>query len=439
LEGKYSTTPNASQCLPPGSCDPGFRQTAPGTATKPSVCAACKAGDYCAGGTSAPQPCGNGTYDKDNNPSTLCVPWSTCEAGSFAAGAGSAVTDRTCTTCADGSFSTQNNVATCTNWMECEPGERVSKVGNKTTDQTCAACANGSFSSTKNAEMCKTWTNCEAGTFVSVKPTVTNDRTCTKCPDGQVSTGQNAPSCSAVNVCAPGTQQMVAGDKSSPCVECIKGTYCAGGDGRQVTCASGSYDADMDSATQCVDWNDCKAGTVIVPPPASNVVGRACSACATGTFSTGVNATAECKAWTVCKAGFEVSTTPTAAVDRGCAACKTNEYSTMDNSAQCTAQPVCAAGTEQTAAGTSTTPTKCETCKAGEYCVGGTTPSVACGPSTNNFDDDKDPKSPCKPMTDCKGGIASTGSSTTDRVCAVIVLPDASVPNPIPGPGLPTI
>jgi hypothetical protein len=193
----------------------------------------------------------------------------------------------------------------------------------------------------------------------------------------------------------------------------------------------------MDPATQCVAWSDCKAGTVIVPPPASRVTDRICSACTTGTFSAAVNATAECKAWTVCKAGFEVTATPSASVDRGCTACRADEYSTGDNAANCTKQPVCAAGFQQTAAGTTTTPTKCDTCKAGEYCAGDTTAPVACGPETklDNYDHDSDPATPCVKLTQCEK-VLTEGTPTKDRVCApIVVTPDGGVPLPkTPGP-----
>lgn len=137
--GTFTDVPNQSACLAPGSCRAGTKQTSPGTASSLPVCETCKAGEYCAGGTTAMVACTGETWDNDANPATACVNRSTCVAGNFAPQAGNATTDRSCSPCPSGQFSTQSNVASCTPWTVCGAGEQEGTAGTATRNRTCVA------------------------------------------------------------------------------------------------------------------------------------------------------------------------------------------------------------------------------------------------------------------------------------------------------------
>ena len=158
--GTYSTTANAGSCTQWTPCDAGSAGSG-GSTTSDQSCSACSAGQYCAGGTSPAEDCGNGTWDDDSNPSTACAPWTSCAVGSG-----------------------------------------VNNSPNGTTDATCAACTGDTFSDVNDATACQTWTTCAAGTYVNNTPSASIDRSCAQCPGGTVSTTENASGCTT---CPGGT------------------------------------------------------------------------------------------------------------------------------------------------------------------------------------------------------------------------------------------
>jgi hypothetical protein len=373
---------NVDECTGPGVCEAGTWLP-----TGAAACQPCKAGEYCRGGKNAPQPCGagtmgSGTYDDDpGNQASMCKAWTRCSPGSQVdpAKPGTALADRACLPCV-GSFSTTDNAPTCTPWTACKAGELLVTPGTAVKNQVCKACDAGFF---KDGEKCSPWHTCAAGEQTKTAPSPANDRVCEPCPPGQQSKAGD-DKCTPIGTCGPGTKKT-AGDATTP----LK-----------------------------------------------------CEECTGMTFSLGNNATS-CTGWSTCAAGSFVSMTPSSSMNRGCSPCPSGQYSTGENASECKKQEACEPGTEQTSPGSASAPRVCTKCSKGEYCAGGTAPSVMCGPSTNNYDDDGKPETPCEAMKNCTGQlITNPGSSTTDRVCTPIVIEtDSGVPPPTtPGPTpLPTI
>ncbi len=374
--GSYSSTTNALQCILHGSCAAGTEQTAAGTATSPPTCTACPAGTYCPGGTTAKTSCDSSSWDHDQTAATACSPRATCSAGQYVTNAGSATTNRTCATCAGGSFSTVSNAATCTAWTSCAPGTYVSSSGSSTSDQQCASCPAGTYTSSANQSSCL--------------------------PQGS---------------CAAGTEQTAAGTATSPptCTACPAGTYCPGGTSLKTSCDSSSWDHDQSSTTACLARTVCVPGEYVAND-GSTTTNRSCSACGVGAFTTTNNA-AICTGWTICAAGSYVSTTGTTTSDRACTPCSSGTYTSLQNQMSCSPVGSCAAGTEQTAAGTTTSPTQCAACPAGTYCAGGTTAKVNCQSGT--WDSDQNSATACAAWTNCLPGqyVSAAGAATTDRQC----------------------
>ncbi|MBN9167910.1 MAG: hypothetical protein J0I07_43670 [Myxococcales bacterium] len=152
--GTYSSSDNQANCVPLGECPAGRVEKTPGTSTSPPVCAACDAGSHCAGGKAPMEACASGTWDHDKNPATACVAWTDGVAGQAVSVEGSATTNRTCTACAGGSFSTTTNAASCTPMTDCEPGSFVSTAGTAVAARQCTTCPPGQTSTATNATAC---------------------------------------------------------------------------------------------------------------------------------------------------------------------------------------------------------------------------------------------------------------------------------------------
>jgi formylglycine-generating enzyme len=211
--GKFTSGPNQSECLDANACPAGTIQTAPGTASIPPTCSACGAGTYCAGGTAAAVPCAAGDWDHDASAATACVAKTTCNTGQYISSAGSATTNRTCSSCAAGSYSTGTNAASCTTCTTCNAGTYASTACSATTNRACTACGADSYSTGTNAASCTTCATCNAGTYASTACSATTNRACTACAAGRYSTGTNAascPTCTAACSAAAGTFESTA-------------------------------------------------------------------------------------------------------------------------------------------------------------------------------------------------------------------------------------
>jgi hypothetical protein len=372
----YTSGSNQSVCVPTGACAPGTVQTAAGSDTSPPTCAACTAGQYCAGDTAAAVPCASGTWDDDQDPATRCVGWTNCLAGTY-----------------------------------------VSTPGTMTTDQECAACPSGSFSAGDNSSSCTEWTDCLAGTYVSVPPSATKDRTCLACDPGTYSSGINQSSCLTAGSCPAGTVQTSPGTPSSlpVCDACVAGQYCAGGESPAVYCEVGTWDDDHLPATECVSWTICAPGSHI-SAAGSTTTDQECAACDSGYYSL-LEDVSECTVWQDCAAGTYVTNTPSAIQDRICEECPAGTFTSAANQSSCQPAGACLAGTVQTAPGTPTAPPTCEPCSIGQYCAGGTSPAITC--PAGYWDHDANPATACNAWTTCSAGyrVSTPGSPTENRAC----------------------
>jgi len=198
--GYQSTTNNQAMCLLPGACEPGTVEITPPTMTDPAVCDDCDAGTFCAGGSAAAVPCDDENWDHDADPATSCAAWTDCLAGNSVDDPGSPTENRTCTSCANGTFSTTANATTCADWRTCAAGTYMSSAGSAMADRACTGCANGTFTATANQTSCADWRTCAAGTYVTNAGSTTADRTCTACTNG-FSTSTNATSCTLWRTC----------------------------------------------------------------------------------------------------------------------------------------------------------------------------------------------------------------------------------------------
>ncbi len=354
---------------------------------------------------------------------------------------------------------------TCHAWTVCAAGTFELAVGTAVSDRVCVACAEGTFAAAEGGVSCAPWTACVAGESVTTEGSASSDRVCTPCPEGAYSVAVNQPECVVSEPCAPGSVEVVAPTPTSPraCEACAAGTYCAGGDAAVAACAQApwdnAWDDDASAATACVAMTDCVPGEAVAVA-GSATSDRVCAACAAGTFSAELNATS-CVAHSVCSAGSSVETAPserndrtcspcaldafsdvenaevcvehavcaagtfvlaapTATSDRVCAACAAGYYSDVENASGCVAHTVCDAGSVVGTAGTALLDNVCVGCVAGAFCAGGGAPSVAC--AAGLWDADGDPATPCVEAQDCGGGgyEAVAPSPTTDRTCAAL-------------------
>lgn len=381
-DGQYSSGSNQSQCLDQGSCAAGSVQTAPGTSTSAAVCQVCAAGQYCAGGTSRATVCGDGTWDNDGNPATVCATVSVCSPGTRVLAEATATTDRTCQARETGTFSSSANAALCAAWATCDVGTYVSNAPSPTADRVCSGCETGRYSSSQNALACADWTTCSAGSYVSNTPSSTADRKCAPCQVGQYSSGDNQSSCLPQGECTAGTVTVTPGSSTSAavCQACVAGEYCAGGTGAEMACASGTWDHDSDPSTACVDKSICPAGTYLASE-GSSTTDRSCTACGNEQFSTDLNS-AMCMPWATCQAGTFVSNTPSTTADRVCTPCGPNTFSSASNAAACTPDSVCSAGTFVSIPASASSDAVCSECAPETYST--TTNAGACQPCACN-------------------------------------------------------
>jgi hypothetical protein len=333
--GTFADQANQSMCLPQGTCAAGTEQTAAGTSSMSPVCAACPHGTYCAGTNTPQEPCDTSSWDDDDSASTACVARTDCGAGQYVTGTGSATTDRTCSACATGSYSSGINAGTCAAWTTCQPGEHIGTPGTAIADALCLGCASGRFSATTDASTCELWADCPAGKYVTNTPSTTVDRTCADCGAGTYTAQANQSTCLPQGTCAAGTEQTAAGTStmSPTCATCSAGNYCAGGSTPAAPCATGTWDHDGSAATTCATQTTCGAGGYVLDP-GSTTSDRVCDACAAGSYSTGSNA-GTCTAWTTCQAGAYVSAAGTATTDRGCTTCPAGQTTTTTNAVAC--------------------------------------------------------------------------------------------------------
>jgi hypothetical protein len=193
--GQYSAGINAGSCVDADQCPQGTVETAPATQSSPAECDACSAGYYCAGGEADADACTASSWDDDADPGTPCVPKTVCAAGQRVQSAGSTTTDRSCSNCAAGQYSTTQNASSCSAWSNCAAGSYVATAGTSTSNRVCTTCSS-SFSTTQNAASCTAWSVCNSPSYYMVTaPSTTANRVCGNCTAPAVTSANNQSTC----------------------------------------------------------------------------------------------------------------------------------------------------------------------------------------------------------------------------------------------------
>ncbi|HTQ07578.1 MAG TPA: SBBP repeat-containing protein [Polyangiaceae bacterium] len=366
--GQYSSDGTPAGCKAWTNCTAGqYASTLP-TATSDRACSACGSGSFTTTATA-------------NQAS--CTPWTACTAGQYVTVNGTSTSDRSCLACAGGSFSAGSNATSCSPWSNCSSGNYVSTAGSATSDRACTPCASGSYSASANATSCATWSSCPSGDYVSTAGSATSDRACAACASGTFTTSANQTSCATWSSCASGKYVSTAGSATSDrvCTACASGTF-----------------SNSTNQTSCSTWTSCASGKY-VSTAGSATSDRACTACASGTFTSSANQTS-CSTWTSCVAGQFVSGAGSATADRTCAGCGSGTFSTSSNSSSCTGWASCSAGQFVSTAGTATNDRACTACGSGTF-------------SANSN------QTSCGAWTTCNAGsyVSTAGTKTSDRVC----------------------
>ena len=154
-------------------------------------------------GTTSGPPCPPGSYLN----ATVCLvcPNGTVSSGNYtnncsACAAGMYVEENECTACLDGNFLAAGSQA-CSLWQDCLASQYISTNGTSTSDRACTPCGTGTYSTTANAFSCTAWTACVAGQKIAANGTASTDRTCVACPSEQFSTATNQVSCTNWTAC----------------------------------------------------------------------------------------------------------------------------------------------------------------------------------------------------------------------------------------------
>jgi hypothetical protein len=410
-------------------CDPGRYDD---DADRATPCAACAAGQYCAGRDAAPVACAAGSEDHDRDPATACR---VCPPGAFCAGgdvalAASRSASRVpaphaataCEACAAGrncpGGSAQAEVCPAGSWDDdasastacvlCAVGEYCPEASVEK-----HACAAGSADHDRDpataCEPCAAGGYCEGGGAMYAACAAGEEdadldaRTpCIRCAMGTFCGGGNAPRVA----CVPGSVDH-DGDATSACVACAVGTYCEGGASPLIACDAGSVDADADAATPC---QPCLAGgycaggamplTICAPGSVDDdaSAATACTACPAGGYCAGGTA-----AYRLCQPGTADADGDAATP---CAACSAGAFCEGGVAASADCPP----GTRDHDADPSTA---CQHCASGSYCPGGTSPALAC--ALGSADHDGDAATPCQ---DCAAGGYCPGGSAQFAACA---------------------
>jgi len=237
--------------------------------------------------------CALGTFDHDQNPATSCVPKTVCPAGTRVADEGSAVTDRSCESCANSTFSEEDNAATCVPHSSCGVGTFTSKEGTPTADRVCELCPPGTQANAGQAGCAP----CPAGAFCPGGATAAS-----VCGAGMYDHDQDSKTaCEAKSDCVPGTHRTSEGTTTvdRDCAMCVD-----------------SFTAKANEES-CTPWTDCLAGTFIAADP-TTTTDRVCNPCNSGSFSAGRNASA-CQPWSpTCGSGEFEAVAANAKRDRVC-------------------------------------------------------------------------------------------------------------------------
>ncbi len=89
------------------------------------------------GGDSNTTACQGDRWDDDDDPDTACELRTTCAAGEYVTDDGSGTEDRSCASCAAGTFSDTENADACADWSTCDDEFVEDAAGTATSDRVC--------------------------------------------------------------------------------------------------------------------------------------------------------------------------------------------------------------------------------------------------------------------------------------------------------------
>ena len=435
LAGFYAQAGYSGVCI---SCPSGRFAPTPGGGNL-RACAECQSGQFAGVGSSACAFCSSGTVDEDFDASTPCTE---CSAGTYAGcgetdcdecGIGQADTDSNaatpCVTCESGRFwesGTAGSIASC---IDCPAGRAGISADTST---ACVECSVGEYAAAGSSSC----TTClSLGQF-------DDDRNpSTPCSDTDIclqvcAAGTQDDDCSETSACAPCStgafavggvfpesrcEECVAGrtdddlDPATPCVECLAGLYAeAGNGGVCISCASGRF-APTAGGTSSSACDECQSGqfSALASPSCTfcasgradedSDASTACTECSVGTYAgCGETECNECVAGQVDSDGN--SATP-------CTACDAGKYweagslGSMSSCIQCSAGFADLDGASITA---------CVECSVGEYAAAGSSSCTTCL-SLGQFDDDRNPSTPCSDTDIC---LQVCAAGTQDDDCS---------------------
>ncbi len=274
-------------------------------------------------------------------------------------------------TCSSGSFQESSmsesdlppSVDSCTPWADCTAGSYISVNGTSSSNRECTQCANGRFSTTTNEEACMPWVNCSAGSYVSTSGTLTSNRVCTQCTTGKYSTGTNKDTCTPWVDCSAGSYISVNGTSSSnrECTQCTNGRF-----------------STTTNEEACMPWVNCSAGSY-VSTSGTLTSNRVCTQCTNGKFSTAANE-GTCMHWANCSAGSYISVNGTVTSNRECKSCDYGKFSTIANARSCSNWTSCDAGESASVNGSNSSDRICGS----DQSETTTTTTIALSQSTTN-------------------------------------------------------
>jgi hypothetical protein len=301
----WNTQPSFNQtvCLPIPSC-PAGQKSAYG------VCSPCPSGPYyCTGGTQAESACGSGKVP--NAGATACV-WdgtTTCAAGTYISPS-TASNNPYCAACTAGNSCAGGSAAP----VACAAGQIVNSGATACAacpsglvctggSSPAAACGTGKVPNA-GATACvhDGTTTCAAGTYISPSTSVTSPY-CAACTAGNSCAGGSA----APVACAAG---QIVNSGATACAACPSGLVCTGGSSPAVACGTGKVP--NAGATACVHDGTtvCAAGTYINPITIATV--SYCANCTTNNFCAGGSAApAACTAGQYLNSGATACFIPT--------------------------------------------------------------------------------------------------------------------------------
>ena len=121
-----------------------------------------------------------------------CASWRTCSAGTFISQEGTSTSNKQCTTCLSGTFSTTAD-ASCKTQTHATPHHSISFIHSHLLALRFISSLYHSSPTllTHMYTACDSVTACVPGTYITKQPTTTSDQECAACPDTKFTSQQD--------------------------------------------------------------------------------------------------------------------------------------------------------------------------------------------------------------------------------------------------------